>query len=304
MRYYHPFHHLGLKAVAVGLAALLWLTVSREPIVERSLRVPLQYQNIPAHLEMVGEPLSTVNVRLRGASGRVGRLESGAVLAVLDLSSARPGPRLFHLLAEQVQAPFGIEVVQVQPVTIPLDFERAQEKRVPVKPAVEGEPAAGYLMRGVTSDPADVLIIGPESRLKEVTHATTEPVSIQGKTESVTETVTIGVSDPDVRLKDARSARVRVAIEPQPVERRFTNVPVRLRNVTARLTATAVPAIVQLTLRGAAARIAEVSGDPADVYVDLEGLGPGRYTLAVKSEAKTGIEVHAIEPATVGVRIR
>ena len=43
---YNPFRNFGLKVLAVALASLLWLTVAGEHIVERSLRVPLEFRNI------------------------------------------------------------------------------------------------------------------------------------------------------------------------------------------------------------------------------------------------------------------
>ena len=42
---YHPFSHLGLKFLAVALATLLWLTVAGEHLVERGMRVPLEFRN-------------------------------------------------------------------------------------------------------------------------------------------------------------------------------------------------------------------------------------------------------------------
>ena len=42
------FRHLGLKIVSIGLAALLWALVSGEQVVERALRVPLEFTNVPA----------------------------------------------------------------------------------------------------------------------------------------------------------------------------------------------------------------------------------------------------------------
>src|SRR4030095_13501128 len=50
------FQNLALKVVSVILAALLWLIVSGEQTVERVLRIPLEYTNIPAQLALVGEP--------------------------------------------------------------------------------------------------------------------------------------------------------------------------------------------------------------------------------------------------------
>ena len=72
---YHPFRHLGLKIVAIALATLLWLSVAGEHVVERIMRVPLEFRNIPAELEVVGDPPATVDVRLRGSSGLLSRLE-------------------------------------------------------------------------------------------------------------------------------------------------------------------------------------------------------------------------------------
>ena len=120
---YSPFRHLGLKCMAVALAALLWLIVAGDHLVERSLRVPLEYRNIPAELELVGDPPTEVDVRLRGSSALLGRLEPRDIIAVLDLASARPGSRMFHLRSDEVRAPYGVEVAQVVPGTIAVDLE-------------------------------------------------------------------------------------------------------------------------------------------------------------------------------------
>src|SRR3990170_7159824 len=103
---YHPFQHLGLKIMAIALAALLWLTVAGDHLVERSMRVPLEFRNIPPTLEIVGDPPTTVDVRLRGSSALLARVEPREIVAVLDLGSARPGPRMFHLRNDEVRAPY------------------------------------------------------------------------------------------------------------------------------------------------------------------------------------------------------
>jgi YbbR domain-containing protein len=112
---YSPFRHIGLKVVAVALAALLWLIVAGDHLVERSMRVPLEFRNIPNELEIVGDPPTTVDVRLRGSSAQLARLEPTEVVAVLDLTGARPGSRMFHLRNDEVRAPYGVDVSQVVP---------------------------------------------------------------------------------------------------------------------------------------------------------------------------------------------
>ncbi|MEO6235869.1 MAG: CdaR family protein, partial [Vicinamibacterales bacterium] len=79
---YHPFRQLGLKVLAVTLASVLWLTVAGEHVVERSLRVPLEFRNIPEALEIVGNTPDTVDVRLRGSSAVLSRVQPGEIVAV------------------------------------------------------------------------------------------------------------------------------------------------------------------------------------------------------------------------------
>ena len=209
------FQNLALKIVSVILAALLWLIVSGEQTVERVLRIPLEYTNIPAQLELVGDPLTVVDVRVRGSSGTLGRLSAGELAAVLDVRTPRPGQRLYHLTGVDVRAPFGVDVVQVTPSSIALFFERSSTKSVPVLPVLEGQPAEGFMVDKVTADPPTVDIVGPASSLKSLASAVTEAVSVEGATKAVIETVTVGPADPSVRLRGPQTtARVTVAIVP------------------------------------------------------------------------------------------
>src|SRR3954452_17538570 len=214
---FSPFRHLGLKLMAVALAALLWLIVAGDHLVERSLRVPLEYRNIPAELELVGDPPTDVDVRLRGSSALLGRLEPRDIIAVLDLASARPGSRMFHLRSDEVRAPYGVDVAQVAPSTIALDLETSGRRTVPVVPALDGEPAPGFVIGRVTADPATVEVAGPESRLKQLTGATTEPVEVSGSRARVRDVVTVGITDAAVRLVQPRDATVTVDVLPAPV---------------------------------------------------------------------------------------
>jgi YbbR domain-containing protein len=212
--------HLGLKIVSVVLATLLWLLVSGEQTVERALRIPLQFTNLPTRLELVGDPPETVDVRLRGSSGTMSRLSAGELAAVLDVQTAKPGRRLFPLTTADVRGPFGVEVVQVAPASVPLTFEESGAKMVTVTARVDGEPAAGYVVSGIVVEPREVEVVGPVSALADVNEAITEPVSVAGASGSRTETVTVGVADPSVRLRAAQSATVTVTITAAPEERR------------------------------------------------------------------------------------
>src|SRR6185312_14698714 len=101
-----PFDHFGLKVLALALALLLWLVVAGEETVERSVRVPLELQQVPIGLDLMSDPPATVDVMVRGASDAIGRMSPGDLVAVLDLRTAREGRRLFPLTPNQIRAPF------------------------------------------------------------------------------------------------------------------------------------------------------------------------------------------------------
>src|SRR3989442_2251185 len=239
MRAIRPFRRIGLQLLSFGLGLSLWMVVSGEETVERGLRVPLELQQAPAGLELTGEVPATVDVRVRGASGTLSRVSTGDVVAVLDLRSARSGRRLFPLTPDQVRVPFGVEVVQITPSAVAMAFEPSATREVPIQPSVDGRPAPGYMVGRMSADPKAVEVIGPESAVEHATEVLTEPVPVSGAKAAVRQAVTLGLLDPSLRLKSARSATVTVQVVPAPLERTLHNRPVRLRNLGNNLQAEA-----------------------------------------------------------------
>ena len=294
-------HHIGLKFVSIALAALLWVVVSGEQTVERALRIPLEFTNLPAQLEVVGDSPNLVDVRVRGSSGALNRIAAGELVAVLDLRSARAGRRLFHLAGPDVRTPFGVEVVQVNPSTVSMAFEPSGSKVVPVVPNVEGDPADGFVVGTVTADPSTVEVLGPVSVLARLTQAITEPVTVGGASAQMTETVNIGVTDSAARLRTPQTARVEVVIAPAPVEWSVGAIAVKARN--ARGQVQFVPAQITAWVRGPREAMTS-DGAMFDATVDVEGLKPGQFHLPVSIVAPARVGVVRLEPAEVRVRIR
>ena len=298
-----PFRHFGLKVLSLGVALLLWMVVAGEETVERGLRVPLELQQMPGDIEVLGDIPTTVDVRVRGGSGVLSRVAAGEVVAVLDLRPARSGRRLFPLTPEQVRVPFGVEVVQVTPSAVAMAFEVSATREVPVVPSVDGRPAPGYVVGPMTAEPKAVEVIGPESAVRRATEVLTEPVPVSGAKAAVRQTVILGLLDPSLRLKSARSAMVTVQVVPAPLERTLHSRPVHLRNLGPNLQAEAEPSGVELTLRGNREALNRVAADDIMAFIDLAGLGPGQYTLDVHADSSPDAGVTRVEPASVQVRI-
>lgn len=300
----NPFENLGLKALSLAIAVILWYGVSRDSVVERSIRVPVEFQNIPEGLQIVGDAPGSVDVRVRGASSLLSRIEAGDIVAVLDMQTARSGQRIFHVITDEVRVPVGIEIAQVNPSTVTLQFEPTGSRTVRVVPIVQGEPAQGHVVGAITSDPPSVEVVGPESRLRALKEATTEPVQIGNAARPVTERVTVGVVDGTLRLKTTKTATVTVDIRPAPIERTVRGVRVQFRNVAIGRAARTRPDTVSAVVRGQREYVARLASADLGVYVDLSSLGPGRYMLPVKSEETEQYRVLRTDPATVQVTIR
>ena len=302
---YHPFRHLGLKVLAIMLASVLWFTVAGEHVVERSLHVPLAVRNLPPTLEIVGDLPDSVDVRVRGSAAQLSRLEAGDVVAMLDLSTARTGSRLFHLRTDEVRAPYGIEVAQVLPPTIALSLEKSARRTVPIVPKTDGDPAAGFVVGRISAEPSTVQIVGPASHVREVSAATTEPIDIDDKKERVRDVVTVGVLDSSVRLlEQPQSTTVVIDIWPAPIERDVPGVPVRSRNLAQGLIPKLVPEVVRVGVRGQRDALGRIRPDTIDAFVDLAGLGPGHYNLRVQVDPSEEVGILSVMPGAVAVTIK
>ena len=190
---YHPFRHLGLKVVALAL---------REPAVaDRRRRArrrahPARAARVPEH--SVAARGRRRSARTASTSGCAARRRCSAAWSRRRRGGARPqqarpGSRLFHIRNEEVRSPFGVR-------------GRAGHARHARHRAREVGDAAwcrwwrrsmasrrrASSVGPVTAEPATVEIAGPESRVKKLANATTEPVTVAGARDNVRDVVAVG----------------------------------------------------------------------------------------------------------------
>ncbi len=205
-------HNLGLKLLALLIGFVLWGLISHQPLVEVGLRIPVEYRNVPANLEVSSEQSPILHVRLRGPAALVRRASRADVIAALDLSDATPGVRSYPLASHVIHAPYGLEVVNVWPDRLQLSFERSLSKLVDISPRITGTPASGLRLSGFTVFPRQVRIIGPASHVNGIDQVFTDPFSIAGLTSTATLRVGLAAPDPQVRIVGADNARITIDV--------------------------------------------------------------------------------------------
>jgi len=291
-----------LKLASLALAVGLWFVIAGKPTAERGLPVPVELRNVPRDLELTGDAVNTVDVRVRASPGLINSLDAGAIRATIDLAGAQEGERIVQLAPEQIQAPQGFRVVKITPSLLTLNLQRTMRKTVPVRPRVIGRPGPGFEVAEITSDPAEVQIAGPRSRVQEIESAFTEPVSVAGAEATVTELVNVGLEDPLLRLEGGSRVRVSVVVRETRETRLFEGLRVEARGRPARV----APPRVDVSVAGPASQVRGLT--PADlqayVAVPREGAVPGRLPVAVQvAPGRAGVSVVETRPAQVSVRL-
>jgi hypothetical protein len=284
---------LALKLVSLGLAMLLWFVIAGEKSSEMGLTVPLELQNFPRELELTGDPVNQVEVRLRASPGIIQRLSPSDVSALVDVADVVEGERILHLTPESIRVPFGVKVVKISPSTLTLNFDRTVLKTVPIHPRLLGRPAPGFEVAEILADPAEVRIVGPRTRVQDLEAAITEPVSVEGARGLVTVEVNLGLEDPMVRIQGSPRVQVTAMISEIRERRQFDAVPVLVRGGPG----TVRPGSVRLTVEGPASLMKRLTPDALRAWVDPGGAPKAPLTVVGEVvPGWPGVAVVAIDP--------
>jgi len=209
----YVFHHLGLKIVSVLVAFGLWLVVTRNPIAETEVSVPIEFHHIPDNLEISSENIPQAQVRVRGPERAIRQLSAADIHVEIDLAGTRAGDRTFDLTAQQVREPRELEVVQLVPSQFHIAFDTRMTRQIDVRPRVTGTFASGLRIARVTASPATIMISGPRKRVELIEAATTDPVDASGAMDRASFTTHAYVSDPLVQVVQPGPIRVTVIME-------------------------------------------------------------------------------------------
>jgi YbbR domain-containing protein len=117
------------------------------------------------------------------------------------------------LTAQQIHEPSELEVVQVVPSQLHLNFDTRLTRQVPVQPRIVGTFVAGYAIERVVVDPATITISGPKKHVEAVESAITDPVDVSGDINRATFARHAYVSDALIQVASPDPVRVTVVMQ-------------------------------------------------------------------------------------------
>ena len=212
---YRLLHNWLLKIVSLLLASLLWVAISNQTSSEIGFDVPLEYRNIPPQMEITGDMPTSVQVRLRGSPNLIKGVTARDVSTTIDLGKMRMGEKIVALSPQNVQAPFGAEVIRVNPSSVRFNLERTIAKRVTIQPSIVGQLAVGYKIGHISVRPNEVDVEGPESRVTSLSSIATVPIRLDRRNATVEQIADLDVPDPQIRLQHPAPINIRIEIEKQ-----------------------------------------------------------------------------------------
>lgn len=160
------------RLLAVILAVIVWLYVIGEqnPTGHAVIRVPLEAVNLREDL-VVAESPTNVQVRVEGRRVVVESLLPRDIHAAVDLQNAQTGENVVQV---QVEAPEGINIIDVNPPEVTIKVEKIEQNQLPVQVVLVGSPAGGYRALEPVIVPTHVLIAGSAGVLKNIGRAHVE----------------------------------------------------------------------------------------------------------------------------------
>ncbi len=171
----------GLRLLAVTLAILGWFFFSvekRERLSDKVIEATIRYDNFPGLVIL--DRVEKVSVGVGGPESVISRLNPLSVDVFVGLSDPQPGLFEVPLSADNVSLPANLEYHSISPNVIALRLDRRIDHVLGVRPRLEGEPAAGAIVKDPVVIPSMVLVRGPESRIAAATFLTTTPIDLTG----------------------------------------------------------------------------------------------------------------------------
>jgi uncharacterized protein (TIGR00159 family) len=118
-----------LKLATLAIVSLVWLMLAGQQDFEVTINVPVEFKNLPEHMEIVESMKPSVKITARGLRKDASTLNARTVQVELDVSSAKLGRKTYRISPSQAVLPGErIDVVRIEPTEFVLEFRQKEQK--------------------------------------------------------------------------------------------------------------------------------------------------------------------------------
>jgi YbbR domain-containing protein len=206
----------GVLVLALAISVFIWAVAQGTSSVQESFDVPVELVGVEDSLVVTDQSSDAINVRLRGSRASLRNLDRNQMKYRVDASGGKPGVAVYEVDVESIAHPTGTVFAGYSPSRLQVRFEKRGRKAVPVRAEIQGTPAPGFHVAGVSIEPAKVWLEGARSQVMRLNEVVTEAIDISGLTESAQRDVRLVLGGGTVWAEDSTPLKVQVRIEPEP----------------------------------------------------------------------------------------
>ncbi|MFN9298965.1 MAG: YbbR-like domain-containing protein [Acidobacteriota bacterium] len=205
------------KLFSILIAFLLWAALVDEPELIETVTVPVEYRNLANHLDLSPDAPNRIQLQVRGPRGRLNEVSPDRTNIVLDLSGmSDASSRTFTIQADSINLPPTVSLVRAMPSQLRVKLERRLAKDVPVAPVFEDSLPASLKSLPLTISPANIRIVGPESRILLIESIPTEPISRADLDAAKPIRLNVLLADPELSIVGSPAVTLTFPTNPLP----------------------------------------------------------------------------------------
>jgi len=266
-------------------------------------------------VRLIGEPalgyraqrpiVSPKTVTIRGPASQVDRVKTAMVQVSLRGTRSSVEQTLTVLLRDAEGKPVSGVALSPERVHVSIPVEQLGNYRdLAVKVRLEGDPAPGYWISQVSTEPQLVTVFAAPGLIDQLPgFLETLTVTVEGASDDIVERVALDVPpNVTVVVPSEPSVQVQIRVEALQASKRLTVKPT-VQGLTPGLVPVLSPQSVDLILSGPQPRLETLTPDMIRLVLDLSGLVTGTHQLEPQPVVPEGLTVVSILPASIQVEL-
>jgi YbbR domain-containing protein len=299
------FKNLDIRIVSLILAAALWFYVSTEKYYKLTFHCPVEVRNIPEGFTLARcMPQLICEIEAKGRDLIVFQYRSPVV--IVDVDNRQIKKLRVKLAAENMALPLNLKIrsVHFAESEIAVNLDRLAEKEVSVGIDIMGDPSDGFVLSdSIGAEPSRVILKGPAKQLELVDTVYSASVKIDGMSENAAINTMLALPDTCLYSAKPESVKVHLRFE-KSGEKVFKNIPLSVINRSSNYLVSFAPGTIDLVISGPKNVLDAASASDLKIFLDLNGLQPGKHQLQATIELPEKLVLIAANPRDFEVNIR
>ncbi len=293
-----------LKLLSFFFAVTLWFYVLNSEPLEVEKNLPVEYL-LPDSIAISNSYPTEVTVKLKGSRTFMRNLFAGKEKVFVDLKNKtlKPNTSMEHTINDHdIPAPFGVQVLSVEPKIIELEFQKNVTKRVRVVPNLVGEVSRDLKLINKRIEPSSVKLTGPSKAMKKIKQISTVPIDLSTLTKSGILKVNLGDTDQRIKVAEDVSFSFSFEISPRKANITLKNIPIRFLTSARRYSSK--HRFVSMDVLVSEDEQSNLRLNDLNVVADIPSGSDGTVEVPLRANLPEGVFLMKIHPETIKVFVK